>query len=470
MHELRPYQSAAIQGARDAWPKRPVIVCPTGSGKSVIGAEIVNRIRERVDWIVHRRELVYQAADHIGECGLILAGEKRHDKRAMVASIQTLARRDATGARFAIVDEAHHSVSASYRKVLSRYDYVLGLTATPIRLDGKGLGSVFDVLVEPATTADLIRDGWLAGFDYYAPSEPDMVGARKTGGDWTKKDASERMRKPKITGSILEHYKQYGRGVPTLVFAPSVEYSRYLASLLGGEHVDAKTPKSERERIFTCLREGTLPLVSNVEIVTEGFDAPGVGCVILARPTASLGLHRQMIGRALRPGKRAVILDHAGNVYRHGLPDETIPWSLADTKLEPRTKQIRTCAECYAIFEKSERKCPRCGSDPAPPRKPRKGPGSRGGKLERINAAMLKRRMAGERGALYRDLLQEAMESGYKPGWAKAQFKNKTGYWPSGGGDLADAKESCTHERAEEGRCRFCGASTITQPTSAPTS
>ena len=259
----------------------------------------------------------------------------------------------------------------------------VGLSATPWRLDGGGLDAYFDELVLGPSTADLIEIGALSDFVVYAPAVPDMGGVAKTAGDFTAAGAAAVMMRPKLVGDIVAHWRERASGLRTVGFACKVDHSLAMvaamqAAGIRAAHLDGDTPKDERARVVRAYADGELDVLWNVALFGEGFDLAAVAgrdvtidAVIQARPTTSLSLHLQQVGRALRPapGKRAIILDHAGNAHRHGLPDDVRTWTLAgrakggaanDNGPPPPV----TCAGCFGQIRRPlPDACPYCGHE-----------------------------------------------------------------------------------------------------------
>jgi DNA repair protein RadD len=238
-----------------------------------------------------------------------------------------------------VVDEAHHVRARTYMRILELYPnaIVIGLTATPVRGDGRGRGNVFEVPVECPSVAELIDAGYLVGTKVYAPSLPDLRGVRVERDDYVEAQLAQRMDNAKLVGDAVEHWLRFAERRQTVVFATTVAHSLHIrdefrrAGVLA-EHIDGTTPTEERDAILARLAAGQVEVVCNAMVLTEGWDQPSVSCLVLARPTKSLGLYRQMVGRALRPapGKTdALILDHtASNCWReplHRLTDVSDP-------------------------------------------------------------------------------------------------------------------------------------------------
>ena len=388
MFSLRPYQQTAVDQVRDSFRagrRRPLLVAPTGSGKTVTFSYITASAAakgNRTLILVHRQELLEQCHRALDSMdvphGLIAAGltPERH-QLTQIASVQTLIRRfdRVVAPDLIVIDEAHHATAGAWASVLKQYPdaRVLGVTATPQRLDGKGLGEVFDDLIRGPEVADLIEQNFLARPIYYAPKTVSMDGVRTTAGDYNRADLAERMDRPTITGDAVTHYRKYCDGQPCIVFCTGIKHAEHVAAAFNAEGyrfqvIDGTLSKDERARRVLDLSSGTLQGLVSVDIVSEGFDLPCVSTAILLRPTASLSLHLQQIGRVLRPSpgkQRAVILDHVGNCRRHGLAEEIRDWSLdgikRKTKRGPQddVASTRQCPQCFAVHTPSPA-CPQC--------------------------------------------------------------------------------------------------------------
>jgi DNA repair protein RadD len=381
--------------------RRIVLVAPTGSGKTVIAAEIAKRAVEQhhyVLFLAHRREIITQTRDKLIAAGLspgiVQAGlekDLRPQANVQVCAIMTLWARAMRSKTMPLppgtvlfIDEAHHSRARTYQKIIESYpDAVLyGLTATPCRGDGRGLGNVFDTMIECPQVAALIVGGYLVKSRVYAPVPEDVAkGVKTQSGDYVISQLAGRMNTEKLVGDIVTHWHKYGQNRASVVFGVDVAHSVHIAAefLNAGvraENLDGSTPKGERDAILARLKSGETKVVSNCMVLTEGFDCPDIGCIILARPTKQMGLFRQMIGRGLRPapGKTdVVILDHSGAVYRHGLPEDYVHWTLdvdrrAENPAQIKRKageapKLRECPQCHVLITKLP--CGSCGWMPA---------------------------------------------------------------------------------------------------------
>ncbi len=382
MITLRDYQSRAVDnvlGGLEGGARSVCLVAPTGAGKTRMGSALVQhfvRQGRRVLWVAHRVELVKQAVDSLGvPCGLVVAGSPKWAADGMpcvVGSLQTLARRDVPPVDLIFVDEAHHIMSKTYQRLLERLPgaQLVGLTATPCRLDGKPLGSVFQSLQVAAKVSDLIEQGHLVKPRVFTtPAEPDLGGVKKTAGDFNEQQLEEVCNTTTLRGDIVRHWQERSAGKPTVLFAVSLEHSRALVEDFArvgvkAVHVDGEMGKVERDAALLAVRSGQAKILCNVGIVTEGWDFPQLETCIFARPTASLSLVLQMVGRVMRPwpGKDALVLDHAGNFLRHQvLPWTDIDWTLDVARKQAKPGSLKNCPACFSIMPSGVQACASCG-------------------------------------------------------------------------------------------------------------
>ena len=386
MIQLRDYQSAAVARVEEriaAGKRHVVLVAPTAAGKTVMASKLISSAvadGKSVVVIAHRKELLDQTVDKLArfgiEAGVIMGTDKRwNDQRPVqVCSIQTLARRleRRPRASLVIVDECHRATASSYRKVLETWPdaVVIGLTATPWPSQRRGLAELFEDMVLVATPAELIQLGALVEYDAYAYDAPELHKVRITAGDFNQRDLGIACNTKVLVGSVVREYLAHAKGRRAIVFPVNIEHSKalieeFVPAGVRAAHVDGTTPKAERERILASFSEGSITVVASVACLSEGFDAPAAEVCILARPTKSLTLHLQMIGRILRPspetGKvRALIHDHAGNLLRLGLPDDQRDYSLDSTP--KRLRELLTCPLCMAVLPTINRDgtCSKC--------------------------------------------------------------------------------------------------------------
>jgi DNA repair protein RadD len=456
---LRDYQEAMILkaiGYMQAGARRILLQLATGAGKTVMAAAMHGSAMDlglTSEFVVHRKELIDQTSRTFTAFGIphgfIAAGHPFDDASVMIAGVQTLVNRleQLLPPNLAIIDEAHHATAASWQRVLDAYDgFLIGLTATPERLDGKGLDEHFDVMIEGPPVAELIARGFLSDFDYYAPGQPDLTGIHTLGGDFNRGEIAELMDKPKLIGDMVEHYLRLARGQQGIVFAASREHSRHLADAFNSNgvqaaHVDGAMPDKERERIVEAHRRGDLDVMTNVDLFGEGFDVPGIVYCGLGRPTKSLSLYLQQVGRALRmfDGKPdAIIADHAGNAFRHGLPDDPRRWSLQGRAVRERMSgandalPVRQCKQCFRVSPSTVETCPGCGTEfPAQVRTLRQEEGQLT-KLERIKLKeerRIQRKIEERQCKTPDDFIRLAEQRGYPNprGWMKIRWKLKHG-------------------------------------------
>ena len=374
-YALRTYQQALIQGIYERWHHAPRVLAqlPTGGGKTVIFSAIADEFTRRGDTVLvlaHRAELILQAADKlkaIADCpvGIVKSGHKPdYQAPIQIASVQSLSRRLAhlRPPGLVIIDEAHHTTASSYRKALGAFPtaYVLGLTATPIRTDGSGFEDCFDSLVTGPTVADLIDAGHLSQYRLFADPNPMQTkGARTRQGDYSTGDIADLNPVVELSGNLVASYRQHCPGKRCIVFAVNVEHSqaiveRYNHAGIPAAHLDGETPQEVRAATLAAFARGELLVLSNVNLFVEGFDLPSLDAVQNARPTQSLGLWLQMLGRALRPkpdGSNAVLLDHTKNWAIHGLPTRPRRWSLAGVETEPREARVAPDGQVQEVEE-----------------------------------------------------------------------------------------------------------------------
>ena len=404
MVTLRPYQEDIVQRIYrefEAQEKRLLVVMPTGAGKTVVFSQITRDHSMGGTLIIsHRSEIIDQTCAKLDALGLhygVIQAGKDKKLRSLadiqVASIQTLHARAIRSnamllprADLIILDECQHAPASTYQRVLEKYPNarVLGFTATPCRGDGRGLGSIFDKLVEGPQVPDLIDLGFLVPSVVYS-KRIDLRGVLTVAGDYNRGQLEQRMDTDALVGDVVTEWLKRGDDRSTVVFASGVAHSRhivgeFLASNIPAEHLDGTTPKDVREAILARLASRETKIVSNAMVLTEGWDCPSIGCCVLARPTKHQGLFRQMIGRALRPadGKaKAIIIDHAGAVYEHGKPEDRIEWTLdPDDKAhcpqhEKRRQDSKSafldCTQCGAL-RAGGLPCPACGFLPQRPK------------------------------------------------------------------------------------------------------
>jgi superfamily II DNA or RNA helicase len=376
---LRPYQSDVLLRTREAFRRgfrRPLVVLPCGAGKTVLFAYMAaqSQAKGKTVWfLVHRKELLDQTIATFERFGIQL-------KTIHIGMIATYANHPERYPKpdFIIFDEAHFSMAHTWQKLINLYPdaYIVGLTATPCRLDGKPLGATYDTMIVGITTKELIKQGYLSKYRYFAPSVADLSGLRRKGSDFDPDSASELLMQRAVYGDVIESYREYANGLQTICYCSSIKHSQAMAEEfrkagISAVHFDGNTPAAERKQIVQDFRDKKIQVLCNVDLISVGFDVPDCWCCILLRPTMSTALHIQQAGRALRPqpGKTAIILDHVGNYTRHGLPDDSREWSLNSNLKPPQqyksdgTLAVRQCPECYFTFPSGPDKCPNCGAE-----------------------------------------------------------------------------------------------------------
>ncbi len=388
---LRKYQAESVKKTLAALEKfgGAVLQMPTGAGKTKTAMEIVAGHEGVVWFLCHRKEIIRQTAKAFREAGIdfgVISPAKdtetgkryefQPEKRVQIASVGSICRRigKLPAPSLVIWDECHHTPAASWRDIRDKTQAAkhVGLTATPERQDGAGLRELFDEMIVGPSIKELVDEGWLSWFRYFAPSEPDLSAARMQAGDYRKDDIEKVMNTPVLIGDAVSEYKKSIPGKRALVFAVSVDASKALVEKFREEgiaaaHVDANTPDDERDAAVADLASGEICVLSNVEVFTEGFDIPAIDAVILMRPTRSVRLLLQMIGRALRvaEGKDcAMIFDHAGLYNEHGWFADDWHWSLDGGAAKERRKALergpRKCPECKEVRAEREPVCA-CG-------------------------------------------------------------------------------------------------------------
>lgn len=468
MHTLRPYQSRAVATtlASVAAARNPILVAPTGSGKTVMGCAIVREYTEqekRVLWLAHRKELIEQAAATIWENaglhfppGIIMAGFSESSMSPVqVASVQTLVRRTVPNVDLIIIDEAHHATADAYTSIILQSKApIIGLTATPFRLDGRGLGDIFNDLIVAEYTDNLCKSGVLHAPKVYAGHSPDLRGVKKSMGDYVTSALVDRMNQTGLVGDIVETWKVKAFNKKTVAFAVNVEHSQHIAAQfrdagIRAEHIDGSTPKHDRAATLARLRSGETQIVSNCMILTEGWDLPALECAIIARPTASLNLHLQMLGRIMRAAEGkdgCIVLDHAGNHHMHGQVTRRIEYSLNGRIAgEKDPLGLRRCGACQLLFDPKLDACPECGW--VPEKRETNIPQGSGVLGDFVEDFTYRREM-------YRMWVSQAEDMGWRPGFAAYRYKERFGDWPvtadiGSGLDLVDPDNALPEEKRE---------------------
>ncbi len=479
---LRPYQCATVERCRslvNSGKRRIVFVAPCGAGKGTMLAHILaSTVRKGNRGLVltHRRELVEDLAERVGRelgfaPGVILSGVSEDPANPVqVASVQTLQRRTKPVAQTVLVDECHHATAEGWRGILECYpeSVVLGSTASPCRLSGAPLGDLFEELVEVVKPQQLVEEGHLVPTTGFAYDAPDLRGVRRSAGDYDSSELAALMGSQRIRGSVVGQYLERSPGTRAIVFAVNVDHSRTLAEQfvragVPAEHLDGETHRVIRRAIFERYRTGQTRVLCNVGLFTEGVDLPAIETVILARPTLSLALAIQMIGRGRRPlvcqcgriphwrsaacecgrpvlKRFARIHDHAGVLFQHGLPDEPRVWSLkSDFRVGVGEKgkseasaALRTCRKCFAIYLADQDVCPMCGyRNPAKKRVIRNAQGVAVSldDLERKAKPIVASESQERKYFFY--LLHLERQNSYRPKYAEVRFMGRYKHWPT---------------------------------------
>lgn len=389
MLTLRGYQEKMIQDTREAMRSHSAVLlqAPTGAGKTALTVFMMSRAAEqgkRAIFLVHQNELLTQTSRALWkqklEHGMIASGKTLSQLPVQVASVQTLVNRMhlIKAPDLIIIDESHRAAASTYRKVLDYWPQarVIGLTATPQRTDGKGLADMFEVIVNGPSVRWLIDEGYLADYEIYAPKlVADMSGIKTSMGDYNKADVEKLMDKPTITGDAVRHYQKLASGKRCVVMCATIKHAdhvceQYKAAGIPAAQIDGSMTNLEREKVLADFGAGKLLVICNVQLLIEGVDIPAIEVVQWLRPTQSLIVFMQGIGRGLRPApgkEKLLILDHVGNVERHGMPCEDREWSLEGRKGRKRKGEqepdvnIQQCKHCYAVFRPGVEVCPQCG-------------------------------------------------------------------------------------------------------------
>ncbi len=416
----------------------------TVTHNTVLFCHIARNYPGRVCILMHRAELIDQTSRAMGDTphGIIQAGRVPNPySRIQIASVQTLVNRlHIHDFDIVIVDEAHHTTAATYAKILAAYPHaaLLGVTATPCRTDGTGLRDAgYTCLIQGPTTAELTAQGYLTPAKVYSFHGVDVSALHLRYGDYVKKELAALMRNPKIVGDAIEHYRRFSHGLPAIAFCVSVERAEataadFRAAGYNAASIDGTKTPLERRQLIHWLRTGALDILTSCDLISEGVDVPVVSCGIMLRPTASLALWLQQMGRCLRPapGKtHAIILDHVGNSLPHGLPDTPRRWSLdgVDKKSsdkEPGDVYNRSCHQCFRPHATAPI-CPYCGFVYP----------IQGRELEQVDGELslldaqwaLTKPVSLETQARRAcrtlvDFLELEKQRGYKPGWAQIQY------------------------------------------------
>lgn len=418
------------------------MVLPCGAGKTALFARMAesSQAKGKTIWfLVHRRELLNQTIETFDRFDI-------PRKTIHIGMVATVANHLYKYPKpdFIIFDEAHFSAAATWSKIIEAFPdaFIVGLTATPRRLDGKPLDKIYDDLIVGIGTAELIEQGYLASYKYYAPTVADLSALKKRGSDYDASRAAELLSQRAVFGDVIKHYQQYASGLQAICYCSTVAHSEamadeFKAAGINAVHFDGNTPTKQRAQIVRDYRDKKIQILCNCDLISCGFDVPDCHCCILLRPTMSTALYIQQSMRAMRPqpGKTAIILDHVNNYKRHGLPDDEREWTLAG-KLKPPKEYgedgrllIQQCPKCYHTY-KAAPTCPECGYQSQPTAQEIKN-------IKEIQLEEVKRnRQAEAEKAVanisepsecrnYVELAAFAKSKGFRPGWVYWQAKQR---------------------------------------------
>lgn len=456
MIQLRPYQTNMVDRIRNGMRRHKwqLLQFPTGAGKTFTAGYMINAAKNKGNtcyFIVPRRELLKQTAESYESVGIdfgyIAAGYKPNPfAKVQLCTSGSLARRLDTAPKpnLVFVDETHHG-SGQLGSIIewgkSNGAWGIGLSATPSRTDGTGLGMWYDHMEEGPSVRELIDMGSLSEYRIFAPDSPDMTGIRTVAGDYAKGQLAEKMEQDRVlVGNAVKHYKALAMGKLNVVFCASVKHSQIVAQSfrdngIPAAHISGDMKDDERTRIIKAFARRELLVLTSCQMLTFGFDlssAAGmdvtVECISDLQPTQSMALQMQKYGRALRKKPfPAIILDHAGNSDRHGLPDSPREWTLSDREKRKgaggeKTEPTRQCTECYFVHRPSP-ECPACGHVyPVVGRQIEEVDGELVEVTEKPMSIPQQVGLIARQEGL-KGLQEYAKANGYKPSWARQQMK-----------------------------------------------
>lgn len=401
-YKLFDYQEEAVQQITDFFSHgghSTILQLPTGAGKSLTAVEFIKRCREDnkpVYFLTHSKNLLWQFSDHLTEYGvphgIISSGCPALKYKIQVISAMSLKSRIhlLPEPSYIIAEEAHHSASAMFADIFKYWPHakILGLTATPERLDGKPL-DMYENIITLHQVRWFIDNGYLSDYEYYVPNELDTSGIHRVMGDFNKKELNDLLKKQSgRVGQIVENYKKYADGLPAIAFATSIEDSENIADrfINAGYDMHALHSKMKGDLMkeLEKCRNGDISLLSSCMSIGEGTDVKGLTVSLDCRPTQSLTIYLQHVGRVLRtkyaPGydlttregrlaaieaggkKKAIILDFSSNYTRHGLPDDEREWSLKpkNKKKTQEKSTLKRCPNCQRPVLRTVSNCPYC--------------------------------------------------------------------------------------------------------------
>lgn len=375
MTKLRLYQKNTLSEVSVLFhtgTTKIVLVMPTGSGKTTIANYMLGHTNKRVLILAHRDELVDMISSGLSvDHAVIKAGRPITDARIQIGMMQTVAKHLDKMPNFdwVISDEAHLALAPTWLQILRHYDHAwqLGMSATPCRLDGKGLGEIYEKIVYGPSIQELTKSGYLVPCRVYSPAQINTR-ALKASREYNLEQAADLLNRPAITGDVIGHFRRLASDRRTIVFCSSRKHADDVAAQfrdagISAANVDGAHGRLDRRERIDAFRSGQTQVLCNVDLLTTGFDCPEIGAAIMLRPTQSLALYLQMIGRILRPhpSKRdAILIDHVGAVVSHGMPDATREWTLQGRVKSPRPPPVRECQNCFRAHSPAP-KCPSCG-------------------------------------------------------------------------------------------------------------
>jgi DNA repair protein RadD len=406
--QLRPFQNDIYHQVVNLIKKgrrRILIVSVTGSGKTVMASHFLKQAFSKGNSAMfncHRIELVHQSASTFFQAGFPFGvvspqHKEEYEKIIQVSSIQTLSRRLKNlkhAPKVIIWDECHHLAAANWSYLFHNFPNAvhIGLTATPQRLDGKGLKDFFEEMILGPSMKELISEGYLTDYKVKStPNKVDYTGVKKRMGDYIATDLASVFDNPAIRGDALKQWLKHAQGQKTIGFSTNVEHSKNLTDTFSAagfkaEHIDGGSDKGHRSSAINRYKTGATSLLFNVDLFGEGFDVPATQAIMQIRKTASLGLHLQQVGRVLRPSYHpgytkddllirdlrlkaiadsdkpyGTIIDMVQNYKDHGFADDDREWSLEGKKQSEKNVMKKECPECYHVNEGNVRTCEECG-------------------------------------------------------------------------------------------------------------
>ncbi|EPC7172484.1 DEAD/DEAH box helicase [Listeria monocytogenes] len=391
---------------------------------------MTTRNKNNVLFLVHRKELIDQIRNTLTMNDVDM-------KFVNLGMVQTVVRRleKTSEPALIIIDESHHVLANSYKKIINHFSNakVVGFTATPVRINGGGLGDINDMLIEKVNVKWLIENQFLAPYKYFAPEivQTETLDIKRTG-EFDMTGLDDQFNKRMIWGDVIKHYQKLADGQQAILYASSLYQSQKMAASfeqvgITAAHIDGKTPKAERDHIIQQFRNGEIKVLCNLDLIGEGFDVPDCSTVIMLRPTQSLSLYIQqsMRGMRYRPEKTSIIIDHVGNVSRFGLPDMERTWTLEPKKGSNSKKAeapVKICPDCFMTVLSSNKQCEHCGHEFKVEVKPIQV--DEAAELQEITEAVFKVNYSSPNECKnMKELYEYAKEHNYKKGWAFHQGK-----------------------------------------------